>query len=158
MSNPTITPDAPVFISVTPTNIAIAFGTTVQLTVTLTDVDGNTIEPTAPFTYSSSNSGLLTVDEDGLCTAMTPQDMNVLNTGGIVQITTTYPFQNRTDTDSISAVSTMKVLANTARTQAVLRTGDIIAGDSAYSRWVDYQAASASAPAPTYPSNWVISE
>jgi hypothetical protein len=114
MSNPTVKPDAPVFISVSPTNIAIAFGTTVQLIVSLTDVNGNEIEPTEPLRFTSSNTALLTVASSGLCTAVTPDDANVLNVGGIVEIIVTYPFQNRTDSDAISASSSIKVLANSA--------------------------------------------
>jgi Bacterial Ig-like domain (group 2) len=155
MSNP-ISPIVPVNLSVSPTMIAINQSATLQLTPELTGSDGLPFSPTASFVYSSSYTALATVDDTGLVTAYTPADSNLLNEGGIVSITVTYPFSNRTDGETINAVSVIKVLANAARTQAILRTGDIIAGDSAYSRWVEYQVGSASAPPPIYPPNWVI--
>jgi hypothetical protein len=155
MSNP-IKPIAPVSISVTPTNIAVAFGTTVQLEPVLTGTDGNTFSATKPFVYSSNNDALLTVDSNGLCTAVTPDDPNVLNTGGIVQITVTYPFQNRTDTDAISAVSTIKVLANTVKTQIVVR--GIPASTGLGSANLVPKIVPATAPAPSYPPGWNITQ
>jgi hypothetical protein len=111
MSNPT-QPIVPVSLSVTPTKIAIAFGTTVQLVPVLTGSGGNPFTPTKPFTYSSSNTALLTVNDSGLCTAVTPDDPNALNTGGIVTVSVTYPYSNRTDNETISVVSVIKVLSN----------------------------------------------
>jgi Bacterial Ig-like domain (group 2) len=129
MSNP-ITPDNTVFISVTPTNIAIAFGTTVQLVPVLTDVGGNTLSATKPFIYSSSNTALATVDSSGLVTAYTPADPNVLNVGGVVQITVTYPYSNRTDNETVSATSVIKILATPATSIFTPAAPGVSGGDS----------------------------
>jgi Bacterial Ig-like domain (group 2) len=130
MSNP-IRPIAPVSISVTPTNVAVAFGTTVQLEPVLTGSDGNPFTPTEPFTYSSSNDALLTVDSSGLCTAVTPDDPNVLNTGGIVEITVNYPYSNRTDSEFITAYSFIKVLATPATSIFSPTSPGVSGGDAA---------------------------
>jgi hypothetical protein len=114
MSNPTVSPVGPVYISVSPTMVAINFSTTLQLTPVLAGSDGLPFAATKPFTYSSSNTNLLTVDSSGLCTAVTPSDPNSLNPGGIVTVTVTYSYQNRADTDAISADSVIKVLATPA--------------------------------------------
>jgi hypothetical protein len=150
-------PSVPSFISVTPNFVSIAFSTTLQLVPVLTDTNGNTVSATKPFSYSSSNDALLSVDSDGLCSAVTPTDTNLLNEGGIVEITVSYPFANRTTGETISAVSTIKVQSNAARTQAILRTDDTQYARPAVSKWVEYQVASATAPEPTYPPGWVIS-
>ena len=114
MSNPT-QPILPVFLSVSPTKIAIAQSGTVQLVPVLIGSDGNTFAPTAAFTYDSSNTALATVSDTGLVTAYTPADPNVLNEGGIVTITVTYPFSNRSpQIETISADSVIKVLATPA--------------------------------------------
>jgi hypothetical protein len=111
MSSPNQHPIVPVHLSISPTMISIAFGATVQLTATLTGSDGLPFSPTASFVYSSSNTALLTVNSSGLCTAVTPP-VHQLNTGGLVSVSVTYPFSNRTDNETISAVSAIKILAN----------------------------------------------
>jgi hypothetical protein len=150
-------PSVPAFISVSPDFVSIPFGATLQLVPSLTDTNGNTVSATKPFTYSSSNDALLSVDSSGLCLATSPADSNLLNEGGIVEITVSYPNGNRDTGETISAVSTIKVLANAARTQVIVRTDDTQYARPAVSKGIGYQVASASAPAPTYPSNWVIS-
>jgi hypothetical protein len=155
MSSP-IKPIAPIYISVTPTNIAIAFGATVQLEPVLVGSDGNPFTPTKPFTYSSSNDALLTVDSSGLCTAVTPADPNQLNTGGVVSITVSYAYQNRTDSDAISAVSVIKVLADAVKTQIVVR--GIPASTGLGSGNLVNKVFPASAPAPSYPPGWNIKQ
>jgi len=158
MSNPIVTPDNPVFLTVSPTQIAIAFGATVQLVPLLTDVDGNTIEPTRAFIYST-NSALATVSSSGLVTATPLIDPNALQEGGIAEITVTYPYSNRTDRETISATSRIKVLANSARTVYVLRTDDT-KGDyqrPSGTKWTESTVQPVAAPEPTYPSNWNIS-
>jgi hypothetical protein len=154
MSSP-ITPIAPISLSVSPTNIAIAFGATVQLVPVLTGSDGNPFSPTKPLVYSSSNDALLTVDSSGLCTAVTPDDPNALSTGGVATITVSYPFQNRTDSDAISAASVIKVLATTAKTQIVVR--GIPASTGLGSGNLVSQVVPATAPEPSYPPGWSIS-
>ena len=77
-------------ITVSPATVTLTWGQTQQLTPTLTDVDGNPIEATEPYSYSSSNTVLLTVDSSGLCTVNTPTE--ALAPGGVVTVTVTYPF------------------------------------------------------------------
>jgi hypothetical protein len=156
MSSP-ISPDNPVFLTVSPTQIAIAFGATVQLVPLLTDVDGNTIEPTRAFIYST-NSALATVSSSGLVTGASLVDPNTLQEGGIAEITVTYPFSNRSNRETISATSRIKVLANPARTVYVLRTDDTVGAyqRSNASKWTESTVQPVAAPAPSYPSNWII--
>jgi hypothetical protein len=146
----------PVFITVTPAVASLAFGATQQLTPILADANNRTVSASASFTYSSSNPGLATIDSDGLVTSRTPDDLNVLNEGGIVEITVSYPFANRTNSDRISVIATVTVQANAARTQAILRCEDTQYARPAISKWVEYQVTSANAPEPTYPPGWVI--
>ena len=131
MSNPT-SPLVPVFISISPTMIAINQSATVQLTATLTGSDDRPFSPTAAFTYDSSNTALATVSETGLVTAYTPSDPNILNEGGIVTITVTYPFSNRSpQIETISAASVIRVNATTATSIFSPAPPGVSGGDSA---------------------------
>jgi hypothetical protein len=146
----------PVFITVTPAVANLAFGAMQQLTPILADANNRTVSASEPFTYSSSNPSLATVDSDGLVTAYTPDDPNALNEGGIVEVTVSYPFANCTNSDRISMISTITVQANAARTQAILRCEDTQYARPAISKWIEYQVTSANAPEPAYPPGWVI--
>jgi hypothetical protein len=68
-------------------------GNTLQLTASLFDKCGNSVEPSESFTWQSSNPGLLSVDDTGLCTSAAIQDPNALQTGGAVQVECSYPYQ-----------------------------------------------------------------
>jgi hypothetical protein len=103
----------PVFISVSPTMIAINPGTTVQLAVLLTDINGNPVTPSFTPIFTSSNPALLTVDDSGLCTAAT---LDGLQPGGFATVNVSYPYSNRTDGETMSTVSQIKILANPAQT------------------------------------------
>src|SRR5271170_2390437 len=102
-------PSVPSFLSVSPTNIAVQFGTQVQLVPVLKDTSGNTLSATKPFVYSSSNTALLTVNSSGLCTAVTPSDPTQLNEGGYVTVNVSYPNGNRTTREIIYANSMIQV-------------------------------------------------
>jgi uncharacterized protein YjdB len=78
-------------ITVSPATVTLTWGQTQQLTPTLTDVDGNPIEATEPSSYSSSNTGLLTVDASGLCTVV-DAPTEALAPGGVVTVKVSYPF------------------------------------------------------------------
>ncbi|WP_433965984.1 Ig-like domain-containing protein [Tunturiibacter gelidiferens] len=106
----------PVNISITPASETLSLGGTLQLTAILTDVTGAKQNPLYPFAWSTSNASLATVDANGLVTAYTPSDPNVLNPGGQVSISVAYPFANNTNGDTIRATATVTVLATPAVT------------------------------------------
>lgn len=70
--------------------ITTPFGTTVQLSPVLLDVTGVEQTPTQQFVFKSSNTALVTVDADGLCTVASPQPTD-LPAGGTVEIQILYP-------------------------------------------------------------------
>lgn len=86
-------PGIPTNITVTPQTATIERGGTVQLSPVLTDAYGNPVTATQPFTYSSSNPSLVSVNASGLCTAAAG-DPDVLETGGTVEIEIVYPWAN----------------------------------------------------------------
>jgi hypothetical protein len=145
----------PVVISVTPIE-TLNFGGTVQLNPTVTDIEGTVQTATSPYTFSSSNTTLATVDSSGLVTATMPADTTVLNNGGVIEISVSYPYANRLNGDTMSAMVTITVLANAARTQAIVRCDDTQYARPAISKWVEYKVVPALAPPPEYPPGWVI--
>lgn len=95
-------------ISLTPASASIAWGATVQLTPTLSDVDGNPVEATQPFAWATTNRSLATVSDTGLCTASSsPADP--LSPGGVVTISCTYPFASAPGAGTISAASSIAI-------------------------------------------------
>lgn len=148
-------PNTPAFISITPKTASIAFSETLQLTPALTDVNRGTVSASLSYTFSSSNPALLEVDSNGLCTAVTPDDPNALNQGGIVEITVSYPFANRSTGDRISSLATITVQAAAARTQAVLILQETQYGIYG-AKGFEYRVVPESAPQGTYPPGWVV--
>jgi len=105
----------PVKLLVSPATATLALGgTTLQLSPMLTDIAGTEQTPVSPFTYLSSNPALLTVDANGLCTAVTPADPNALNAGGIVTVIISYPYSNRSNGDTIDVEATITVTGTPA--------------------------------------------
>lgn len=64
----TVTPRPLAAVTVRPDTAAILEGTTIQLSAALIDADGDTIRDGRPITWSSSDTGLATVDTTGLVT------------------------------------------------------------------------------------------
>jgi len=83
---------APVNIALAPATASVALGSnTLQLAATLYDVNGNVVSPALSFTWASSNAAILTVNSSGLCTTAAVES-GVLNEGGQVTVTVTYPW------------------------------------------------------------------
>lgn len=96
MSNsypPNPRPGIPTAVTLSPQTATILRGSTVQLSPTLIDAYGNVVAATQEFIFSSSNPALVSVNASGLCTAAAG-DPDVLETGGIVEIETVYPWAN----------------------------------------------------------------
>lgn len=105
----------PTTVTVTPQSATIARGNTLQLSAALTDANGNTVTPTQPFTFNSSNPSLVSVSASGLCTAAAG-DSNTLQTGGSVEIEISYPWANGILDAKIYAFTKILVTVPPART------------------------------------------
>lgn len=88
-------PGVPTKVTISPASATLAFAETQQLTATLLDPYGNTVEPSSAFSFKSANLALLSVDSSGLCTAVNP-DPTVMTPGGVVRVTVTYQFVTNT--------------------------------------------------------------
>jgi len=98
----------PTTVTVSPASATLDFGGTVQLTAVLTDAYGSTVSPTESFSWSSSNTSLVTVNNSGLCTA-TSGNPDILQTGGQVTIAVSYPWASNSGSATISAYSVVTV-------------------------------------------------
>jgi uncharacterized protein YjdB len=83
-------PGVPVRIAISPASTSLEWGETVQLSATLTDATGATVEASQAFVFASSNPGV-SVDESGNVTANTPAS-GPWPEGASAVITATYPF------------------------------------------------------------------
>jgi len=90
MSSPPTGVGTPIRIVINPTE-TVPLGGSVQLTPTLADVNGTPQTVVYPFTFKSSNTALLTIDDDGLCTAVASQ-AGTLQAGGFAQVEIQYPW------------------------------------------------------------------
>lgn len=99
-----------VSIEVTPINPSIANGTTKQFTATGVFSDGTTQDLTAQVTWSSSNTGIATIDSAGLATAANTGSATISATSGSISGTTTLTVTAATLT-SISVTPTNPSIA-----------------------------------------------
>lgn len=76
-------------ISITPINPSIAKGTTKQFTATGTFSDGTTQDLTTQATWSSSNTGVATINNNGLATSVATGSSTVTATSGTIAESTT---------------------------------------------------------------------
>jgi hypothetical protein len=80
-------------ITVSPATASLPLSGTLQLTASLTDINGEAVSPVPEFTWTSSNPALAAVDSTGMVTAAEPVE-NALNTGAAnVEIEVSYPYQ-----------------------------------------------------------------
>ena len=109
---------APVKLVLSPATASVALGeNTLQITATLYDQYGAVVDPTLTLKWSSSNTAILTVDSDGLCTTAAVQD-GVLNVGGQVTVSCSYPWGGIPNSTSvIYGQSVLTVNAPAAETQ-----------------------------------------
>jgi hypothetical protein len=105
-------PSVPAFITVSPVNSSLQLGgNQIQLTASLTDTTGAPISATQPFVWTSSNTALLTVNDDGLCETASPDPTQLSLGSKRVDVTVTYPYCNRTTGERISATTQITVTA-----------------------------------------------
>lgn len=100
----------PTSIIVSPQNATLSRGSTLQLSPSLTDANGNTVTPTQAFVFASSNPALLTVNASGLCTAA-PEDLTTFQTGGTAEIEISYPWAGEVSGTKIYAFVAITVTA-----------------------------------------------
>lgn len=143
-------PGVPTSLSISPVTATLGFGDTLQLTAALADAYGSPVEPSQPFTYTSTNPGLLTVDSSGLCTAASP-DPSVLTPGGQATVTASYQL----GTNTLSASSVVTVTGTPAKTQTVVLLDSNQYGIT-NSTVTASKVVPETAPAGVYPSGWVI--
>ncbi len=67
----------PVTLSLTASSNVVQIGETLQLEVTAMTLSGNTVPPTGTVNYTSSDESIITVNADGLITAVAPGKANV---------------------------------------------------------------------------------
>ena len=84
-------PNVATKIAISPASGSLELGNTLQLTASLTDINGNSVSPTASFSWASSNPSLASVSSSGLVTVVPPV-ADQLNTGGQVSISVKYPY------------------------------------------------------------------
>jgi uncharacterized protein YjdB len=119
MSSYPLPPSVPVYIAVSPASSTLTWAQTQQLTPALTDVNGNTIEATEPFVFTSSNTALVTVDSSGLCTVV-DEPTEALAPGGVVKVSVLYPFANGgPGAGKISAASIIAITPTPAESVSV---------------------------------------
>lgn len=125
------TPDVPVKVALSPIVAEIGLNGTLQLQTTLLDPCGNVVEPVQPFTFQSSNSMLVTVDSNGLCTAASE------GSGGQATISVSYPFGGSTDAGAgkISADARITVIVPPASFAGFYRIQDVMPGTPRCGAW-----------------------
>lgn len=101
-------PGLPAKITVSLPNVALARGATAQLSPILYDAYGTAVSPTHPFTFTSSNPALVSVNATGLCIAASG-DANELQTGGIAEIEVLYPWAGGSSDAMIHSTVTVTV-------------------------------------------------
>lgn len=105
----------PARVVVSPPNITLAVGDTCQLVPSLTDVAGNALGSSGPFSFTRYAASIIGVDSSGLITALAP---------GVAEITVAY-----TDArGSLDTTVTVSVAPQPAQTADVLVTKDKLPG------------------------------
>ena len=106
-------------LTISPATVSITWGATVQLTPALSDSAGTPVDASQPFTYSSSNTALVSVDASGLCTVV-DEPLAPLAPGGAVTISVNYPWAGSISTGAtIHASATVTVTASPAESVSV---------------------------------------
>jgi uncharacterized protein YjdB len=101
-------PSVAVKVSITPQTAVLELGeNTLALSASLVDAYGDSVEPSVPFTWQSSNNSLATVSS-GLVTSAAIADPNALFEGGQVSVSCTYPY-GVTGTIQATAIITVTV-------------------------------------------------